>query len=170
MMAGGIQPLLLDLYPNAAAAYSLRKLRNSYTGSAIRVRRSSDNAEQDIVFDINGNLDTASLTAFCSGTNGFVTTWYDQSGGLNNATQTTAVNQPQIVNSGNLITTNGKAALSFDGNNDDFKVPVGAYSVTDFYYVIDTNDTGYVYPVYGANTYGFVAIAGANDPVTSQNF
>lgn len=169
MMAGGKQ-LLLDLYPNAAAAYSLRKLRNSYTGSAIRVRRSSDNAEQDIVFDINGNLDTASLTAFCSGTNGFVTTWYDQSGGLNNATQTTAVNQPQIVNSGNLITTNGKAALSFDGNNDDFNVPVVAYSVTDFYYVIDTNDTGYVYPVYGANAYGFVAILGSNDPVTSQNF
>ena len=33
---------LLDSYSGAAAAYSLRKLKSSYTGSAIRVRRSSD--------------------------------------------------------------------------------------------------------------------------------
>ena len=33
--------LLLDTYPNAAVAYSLRKLRTAYSGSAIRVRRSS---------------------------------------------------------------------------------------------------------------------------------
>jgi len=31
--------LLLDDYPSAAAAYSLRKLRTAYSGSAIRVRR-----------------------------------------------------------------------------------------------------------------------------------
>jgi hypothetical protein len=40
--------LLLDTYTNAAVAFSLRKLRTAYTGAAIRVRRSSDNAEQDI--------------------------------------------------------------------------------------------------------------------------
>ena len=40
-------PLLLDLYPSAAAAYSLRKLRNGYTGSAIQVRRESDDATQN---------------------------------------------------------------------------------------------------------------------------
>jgi hypothetical protein len=34
----------------AAAAYSLRKLRAAYTGSAVRVRRSSNNAELDIGF------------------------------------------------------------------------------------------------------------------------
>ena len=33
-----IASLLLDSYPNAAVAYSLRKLRSAYTGSAIRVR------------------------------------------------------------------------------------------------------------------------------------
>ena len=32
--------LLLDNYSGAAAAYSLRKLNTSYTGSVIRVRRS----------------------------------------------------------------------------------------------------------------------------------
>ena len=53
---------LLDTYPNAAAAYSVRLLRTAYTGSAIRVRRSSDNAEQDIGF-VSGSLDTSSLTS-----------------------------------------------------------------------------------------------------------
>jgi hypothetical protein len=104
--------LLLDLYPNAAAAYSVRKLRSAYSGSAIRVRRASDNTEQDIGFS-SGNLDTTALTSFCSGTNGFVTTWYDQSGNGRNATQSTAINQPQIVSSGSLLTKYGKPNLVF---------------------------------------------------------
>ena len=112
----------MDLYPSAAAAYSVRKLRNNYIGGPIRVRRSSDNAEQDIYFDANGNLDTAQLTTFCSGTNGFVTTWYDQSGNSNNATQTTAANQPQIVSSGSVINVNSKPSLLTDGTNDAFLI------------------------------------------------
>jgi hypothetical protein len=90
---------LLDDYSGAAAAYSLRKLRSAYTGNAIRVRRASDNTEQNIGF-VNNELDTSSLTSFCSGTNGFVTTWYDQSGNGRNFTQTSATSQPEIVNSG----------------------------------------------------------------------
>jgi len=108
--------LLLDLYPNAAAAYSLRQLTTAYTGSAIKVRRASDNTEQDIGF-VNNELDISSLTTFCSGTNGFVKTWYDQSGNANNATQTTAANQPQIVSSGSVITQNGKPSLRFNGTS-----------------------------------------------------
>jgi hypothetical protein len=104
---------LLDLYPSAAAAYSVRKLRAAYSGSAIRVRRSSDNTETDIGFS-GANLDTSSLTSFCSGTNGFVTTWYDQSGNARNATQTTAANQPQIVSSGSVITLNSKPSIQSD--------------------------------------------------------
>lgn len=102
--SGGVTPsLLLDTYPNAAVAYSLRKLRTDYSGSAIRVRRSSDNAEQNIGF--NGNdLDTASLLTFCGVGNGFITTWYDQSTNANNSTQATAATQAQIVASGALVT------------------------------------------------------------------
>jgi hypothetical protein len=106
---------LLDTYPNAAAAYSVRKLRGAYTGNAIRVRRSSDNTETDIGFTALGNLDTTTLNSFCSGTNGFVTTWYDQSGNAANATQTTAANQPQIVSSGSVILDNLKPAIKFTG-------------------------------------------------------
>ena len=108
---------LLDTYSGAAAAYSLRKLRSAYTGSSIKVRRASDNTEQDIGF-VNNELDTTSLASFCSGTNGFVTTWYDQSGNGNDATQTTASDQPQIVSSGSVILDNGKPSIQFDNTND----------------------------------------------------
>jgi hypothetical protein len=101
------QPLLLDLFPNAAVAYSLRKLRTAYTGSAIRVRRSSDNTEQDIGF-VGNNLDTASLLTFCGAGDGFVTTWYDQSTNVNDATQATVGRQPLIVSSGAILTQSGK--------------------------------------------------------------
>ena len=67
---------LLDTYTGAAAAYSLRKLRTAYTGSAIRVRRSNDNAETDIGFNVFGELDTVSLAAHCGSNDGFVKTWY----------------------------------------------------------------------------------------------
>ena len=82
---GGTPPaaLLLDTYTGASAAYSLRLLRTAYTGNCIRVRRSSDNAEQDFAF-VSNDLDTASLLTFCGVGNGFVTTWYDQSGNANN--------------------------------------------------------------------------------------
>ena len=103
---------LLDDYSGAAAAYSLRLLDSTYSGNAIKVRRASDNTEQDIGFS-NNELDTSSLESFCSGTDGFVTTWYDQSGNANNATQTTAARQPKIVSSGSTILENGKAAIDF---------------------------------------------------------
>jgi len=111
---GGSTPLLLDTYTNAAIAYSLRKLRTEYVGSAIRVRRASDNSEMNIGF-VNNELDTATLETFCSGTNGFVTTWYDQSTNGNNVTQAISLNQPQIVSSGVILLENGKPAVNFNG-------------------------------------------------------
>ena len=118
--------LLLDLYPSAAAAYSLRKLRTAYTGSAIRVRASTSGAEGDVSFDVNSTISASStVTVTAVGTSGlsigqqvtfstfwnaggsnqnvFVTTWYDQSGNARDATQTTQANQPQIVSSGTVI-------------------------------------------------------------------
>ena len=109
---------LLDTYTGAAAAYSLRLLDSTYTGSAIRVRRSSDNTEQDIGFNVFGELDTVSLLAFAGTGDAFVKTWYDQSGNSNDATQTATGSQPQIVSSGAVIVENGKPAVEFDGTDD----------------------------------------------------
>lgn len=110
---------LLDTYSGAAAAYSAaRRLSSTYTGALIRVRRSSDNTEQDIGYDSNNVLDESALTAFVGANDGFVTTWYDQSGNALNVTQTTAANQPKIVSSGTVEKDNGKPKLTFDGSND----------------------------------------------------
>ena len=107
------QSYMLDTYGGAAAGFSLRRLSSAYAGSAIRVRRSSDNTEMNIGFDSSGNLDTTSLTSFVGSGNGFVTTWYDQSGLGRDAIQPSASNQPEIVMSGVINTLNGKPAIKF---------------------------------------------------------
>lgn len=107
---------LLDEYPGAAASFSTRKLLSTYTGPAIEVRRDSDNAVQDIGFDSNGDLDTNSLENFVNTASGYVRTWYDQSGNVNNVTQTTTANQPQIVNTGSVILKNSNPAIQFNGD------------------------------------------------------
>jgi hypothetical protein len=133
--------LLLDLYPNAATAYSLRKLRTAYTGSAVRVRASTSGAEGDVSFDVNSTISASStVTVTAVGTSGlsigqqvtfstfwnaggsnqnvFVTTWYDQSGNARDAEQTTQANQPQIVSSGVIILSGSRPSIIFDAIND----------------------------------------------------
>lgn len=128
-------PQVLDLYPNASVAYSLRKLSKTYSGPAIRVRRSSDNAEQDIGF-VSNVLDTASLLTFCgpgNTGNGFVTTWYDQSGNSNNLVQTTAANQPNIVVRGTIIAINGKPYIEItSGKRFTFSSILTTINGTDY--------------------------------------
>ena len=132
LQSGGVSFVgLLDTYPNAAAAYSLRKLRTAYTGSAIQVRRSSDNTTQDIGFS-GANLDTSALTTFCGSGDGFVTTWYDQSGNSKDAIQSTAANQPQIVSGGSIILENSKPAIQFDGSNDTLLTTI-SYNTNSIY-------------------------------------
>jgi hypothetical protein len=140
---------LLDLFPGAAAAYSLRKLRAAYSGSAVRVRKevSAVSSETDIGFLSDGSLDTATLLTFASDADGgdvFVVTWYDQSLS-NDATQSTGANQPKIVSSGAVITegTSVKPAVDFDGV-DDFLYGIFSLDVTlgytNFYVCNVTND------------------------------
>lgn len=105
--------LLLDKVPTAYVAYSLRKLRAAYSGYCIKVRRSSDNATQDIGF-VNNVLDEASLLSFCGVGNGFIDTFYNQAGsGAPNAVQATAAAQPQIVASGAVIKVNSRPVGQF---------------------------------------------------------
>ncbi len=104
------------MIPNAIIACSLTQLRKSYAGPLIQVRRSSDGNTQNVYADSNGNLDVSSLSSFVGAGNGYVTTWYDQSGHGNNATQITAAKQPLIVNSGAIYALNGAPTLYLDGN------------------------------------------------------
>jgi hypothetical protein len=126
---------ILDGYTaNLGAAYGVAWLNPSYTGSAIRVRRASDNTEQDIGFD-DQDLDTAALTTFCTGTNCFIRTWYDQSGNGNDLIQTTTANQPKIYDSvtGALV-ENSLPAMTFNGTSqflDD--VGFASSNITSFH-------------------------------------
>ena len=109
--------LLLDGRTNETAfAFSTRKLRRTYTGSSLRIRRSSDNAEQDIGFNANNELDTAAISSFVGANSAFVVTWYDQGIGGHHVTQATTTLQPRIVLNGTLQTgANGKPGMFFDG-------------------------------------------------------
>ncbi|NGY38430.1 hypothetical protein FQU23_013020 [Flavobacterium sp. XN-5] len=106
----------LDNTTPAAGVYSLRKLSSSYVGSAIQVRRSTDNTTQNIGFDSNGNLDTNSLTSFVGSGDGFLTIWYDQSGTGNNAIQNALLNQPKIITTGVIERANGLPTIIFSGS------------------------------------------------------
>ena len=109
----GSQTGLLDDYPNASAAYSLRALNSAYTGPAIEVRKTvgSVTSIQDIGFLYDGSLDTTSLLSFAGSDDVFVAKWYDQSGEGNNAIMSSAARQASIVLSGVLNTLNGKPSV-----------------------------------------------------------
>jgi hypothetical protein len=93
----------------------------AYTGDAIRVRRSGDNAEQDIGFDVAGELDRDAIANFCSPGDGFVVTWYDQSGNGHDATKATTSLQPKIYDAATgVVLENGKPAIYF--NQDELSI------------------------------------------------
>lgn len=108
---------LLDAYPNARMAYSLRQLRDGYTGPAIQANRLSDSAKLDIGFDANGDLDEAALVAFAAGGDCNVQRWYDQSG--NGGTVTLGFTGTHRIVVAGVVQTNafGKPQLSGAGSN-----------------------------------------------------
>lgn len=110
----------LDSYTTSLwGVFSLRKQLTAYAGSSIRVRRSSDSTEQDIGF-VSDLLDTASLLTFTGAGDGFVKTFYDQSGSSHDFTQATTTKQPKIVSSGVVlrgITPDGTDDILITGNS-----------------------------------------------------
>jgi hypothetical protein len=106
-----VTDLLLDTYgEDVKLGYSMRKLRNAYTGDCMRVRNGSS-VELDIGFDSNGNLDESALLTHCGSGDGFVTRWYDQTGNGGYLQQTTTTLQPKIVSSGAVLKENGKPII-----------------------------------------------------------
>jgi hypothetical protein len=159
--------LLLDCYTGAAVGVSLKLIDNDYAGSSIRVRRSSDNTEQDIGFS-SGNLDTASLKTFVGtgGTDdGFVVTWYDQSGNASNFTTASAAAQPKIMDNGVVLrNTDGEVGIYYPGaagiTMDNTSLDGNA--VLDIYVVSEMSDNTYM-DFWGnaGGVYSFVADNGS---------
>ena len=173
---GGVTPhvFVLDEYPtNSFSAYSLQKLRADYSGNVIKVRRSSDNAEQDIGFTGN-SLDIGSLLTFVGSGDGFVTTMYNQTTvSAQTMSQSTANSQPKIVNSGSLITDsdNGFAAIQFDGVDDHFTgASLGGPYDLDFYRVGSTTDTKFIMISGATDKFSYAIDDGSTTTTLSGNW
>ena len=121
--------------------------------------------------------------------NGFVETWYDQSGNGNDATQTTASKQPKIVSSGTIIkNVKGFPALEFAfTTRTDLSIgllisnlnSVSGYVVTQkddgdtnvlagFTQGVSSNNSRFYLPFYGSN--GSLPNFGYNDSATKISF
>ncbi|QBO59377.1 hypothetical protein [Chryseobacterium salivictor] len=127
------QPVLDVISTGSTFAYSLRKLRSSYTGYAIRIRNINNNSTADIFFDKNDGVSNVSnavivtpgtspysvgqtvpLSTFRETSNLSVEIWYNQNVSGFNAIQNTVANQPFLdfsAGSGFL------PALLFSGTN-----------------------------------------------------
>ena len=135
---------------DVAVAYSLRRLNPSAT-RAINVRRTSGTPlTKDIGFDSNVNLNTNDLKNFVGTGNGYIVTWYDQSGNGRDATQTTTSRQPQIAVGGSVYMINGVPAVRFEGGGLFCDIPIGAEKS---YYTVATKSgkpTSYLWGTDGA--------------------
>lgn len=91
----------------ATAVYSLKSLSSKYTGPVVRVRRSTDNVEQDFYSSMAGALvstsNGSSYSNWLGTATGYVTTWYDQSGQCVNAVQTNTSYQPTLTTAGKIV-------------------------------------------------------------------
>jgi hypothetical protein len=117
VFGGVVQPLLLDAYPNASGAYSLRYLNSAYSGAVIRVIKSTGFIqEQD--FTPTEIIDGTLLAWVADGSDqrGYVKTIYDQSGNGNDiiAEGFSVVGKMAVIAEfGSLIINNGLPAMFF---------------------------------------------------------
>ena len=139
---------LLNQFTGSYAAYSLRKLSSTYTGSCMRVVRDKDNAELDINF-VKGKLDTGSISDFI-GTQTNIWRYSEPAtdpgeGTRSNITFTT-------FNSGSITSASSTASITFDGTtvlNNQSKTVISQF-------------LGVLYPLtpfIGAGTYTMYSIA-----------
>lgn len=136
--------LFLDIYTDAKAGYGLRNLRVANT-KCIRIRRDSDNAEQEIGFDSDGLVDTAAAETFCGAANGYVKTLYDHQDNLTpyDWTVTNTSYQAQVVSSGTFITNDdGEPSIECIGNrNLGAQLDLESTSNMEIYFTMQTADT-----------------------------
>ncbi len=108
-----------------------------------------------------GKLSTTSANAT-------VSTWYDQSGNGNDATQTTRDAQPTLIKAGVTQMENGKPAIVFDGSTTLTNSSYSGTLRTDSFYVMQTSDDKFYTPSHkadGAGVAGYLADASS----TSNN-
>jgi len=116
-------------FGGAVAAYSLRDIGGG--SKVIRIRRSSDNTEQDFSATQVSNGEVQTFVGAGFSNSGFVTKWYDQSGNNRHMVQTNTSEQPYLIANGFYMTgvyadvassndTMKNLQVTSDGVNADF--------------------------------------------------
>ena len=93
----------------AAAAYSLRKVKASYSGNAVRIRRTSDDIEVNVAFDSEGKVSASSA----------ITNVAEQGG---ESGQTTATTLNEFLNANEQtvgVAQNGTSSLAYNSFTGD---------------------------------------------------
>lgn len=139
---------LIDLYPTAKFAFSLRRLKTG-VADVIEVRRTGDNFLSNFTPEQVSNGTLTSWVVAGGGTQlGHIKTLYDQTGNDRHLIQDTTTLQPVIVNAGVLNTVGGKPSIYFGTDhylrwtndlNQDFIQP------NQYFISTRLNIDGYVY-------------------------
>lgn len=95
--------------------WSLRRAISGYGGALVRIRDTFDDSEQDVGFDLDGNLD-----AFFVRGQARVVRIYDQSGNAVNLEAPSAATQPRLLWN---MTETGRSIIVFDNLDDQLRDP-----------------------------------------------
>ena len=112
----------------SVASYSIgRKIVNSYSGNAVRLRKNgSSPGEQDFGFDSNGDLDTSAIASWLGSDTAWVTKLYDQSGNGYDFVQTNTSRQAKYAEN---FGSNNKPTLDCTGIACTYVI---SSNITDF--------------------------------------
>lgn len=114
----------LDIDGSAAAAYSHRALKASWSANTVTIRRGTDNVTQSFGM-VNHAVDAAAVATFLGAATGFVASFSDQSGNAKHAVQATANLQPTWVKAG----MGSKPQINFFGKTPPIQTLVTAGNV-----------------------------------------
>ncbi len=166
--------LFFDQWTDFSFILSLEQEYYDFEHSIMTVSRVSDGTEFEIFFD-NYQIDQADLVTKAAGSTLRVVTWTVQGTSANIVYQFTGGSQPEIVQSGTVVTENGKLAVDFNGSTHELEILIAPEIGTA--YTVAANDaiTNVVQVVLGGTgtrqifwggTSGGVSGIGVNDGST----
>lgn len=180
---------ILDTLTDACvAAYGFRRLSGGGSGLCCRIRRSSDNAEQNFGFvdDGSGNqvVDTAGIATFQGGGDAFITTMYDHTANGHTSSQATAGDQPKFNATGGpnskpagemtattqVMDTNTTLPPLFDGEDNPITVGLVYTSVAGTNVFLDLAGSGSArlqFQSFGGSYRGFIRESGGTSKTSS---
>jgi hypothetical protein len=110
----------------AQVAFSLRNMSSGYTGPAIKVRRSLDNAEADLAFDASGGTTASSLVTFTPGVTVGAAFGTSQSGTITSTVNKTGTITVSVNKTGTITISNGSLTVTGTGTSFTTDLAVGS--------------------------------------------